>query len=316
MEYEGRICRPPMERSSFMLPVMVGCSYNKCKFCNLFRDIKYRELALSEIEAELIRVKNLNGNLSKIFLGDGSAFDLKTEHLLKILNLIHEYFPDCNCINMDATITGILQKSDAELETLYAQDIRTLYIGIESGLDDVLLFMNKDHTMAEAERAISKIQKHGYSFGAHIMTGIAGKGRSIENAKATAEFLNKTKPVRVINFSMFLHKEGLLYKDIKSGKYAAASEMENLEEEKKLVELLGDDGSPIFYDGFHDYLEFRVRVALPKDRAKMLKIIQDKIENYKPPKNDYAFVNGECTPSLEKADGSGKIWKTVLSESC
>lgn len=67
MEYEGRICRPPMERSSFMLPVMVGCSYNKCKFCNLFRNIKYRDLSLSEIEEELIRVKNLNGSLSKFF---------------------------------------------------------------------------------------------------------------------------------------------------------------------------------------------------------------------------------------------------------
>ena len=311
MEYEGRICRPPMERSSFMLPVMVGCSYNKCKFCNLFRNIKYRDLSLSEIEEELIRVKNLNGSLSKIFLGDGSAFNLETEHLLKILNLIHKYFPDCNCINMDATITGILQKTDTELETLYTQGIRTLYIGIGTGLEDVLLFMNKDHTRAEAEMAVSKIQGHGYFFGAHIMTGIAGKGRSIANAEATAEFLNKTKPIRVINFSMFLHKEVPLYKDIKAGKYEAASEMENLKEEKRLIELLGDEDNPIFYDGFHDYLEFRVRGTLPKDREKMLKSIQNKIESYKPLQNDYAFVNGECTPSLEKADGSGKIWKTA-----
>lgn len=311
MEYEGRICRPPMERSSFMLPVMAGCSYNKCKFCNLFRSIKYRELPLSQIEEELIRVKNLNGNLSKIFLGDGSAFDLKTEHLLKILNLIHKYFPDCNCINMDATITGILQKNDAELARLYTHGIRTLYIGIESGLEDVLLFMNKDHTRAEAERAISKIQEHGYSFGAHIMTGIAGKDRSIENAEATAEFLNRTKPIRVVNFSMFLHKEVPLYKDIREGKYQAASETENLIEEKRLIELLGNEVCPIFYDGFHDYLEFRVRGSLPKDREKMLKHIQAKIESYKPMQNDYAFVNGECTPSLEKSDGTGKVWKTA-----
>ena len=58
MEYEGRICRAPMERASYMLPVMVGCSYNKCKFCNLFRDLKYRELPLEQVEEELQRVKN------------------------------------------------------------------------------------------------------------------------------------------------------------------------------------------------------------------------------------------------------------------
>ena len=77
MEYEGRICRAPMERASYMLPVMVGCSYNKCKFCNLFRDLKYRELPLEQVEEELQRVKNLGGNPRKIFLGDGNAFGLK-----------------------------------------------------------------------------------------------------------------------------------------------------------------------------------------------------------------------------------------------
>lgn len=65
MEYEGRICRAPMERASYMLPVMVGCSYNKCKFCNLFRDLKYRELPLEQVEEELQRVKNLGGNPEK-----------------------------------------------------------------------------------------------------------------------------------------------------------------------------------------------------------------------------------------------------------
>ena len=59
MEYEGQICRAPMERSSFMLPIMVGCSYNRCRFCNLFRHLKYRELSFEQIEKELARVKEI-----------------------------------------------------------------------------------------------------------------------------------------------------------------------------------------------------------------------------------------------------------------
>ena len=62
MEYEGQICRSPMERSAFMLPVAVGCSYNACKFCTLFKHLKYRELPLEQIEAELIRVSEIGGN--------------------------------------------------------------------------------------------------------------------------------------------------------------------------------------------------------------------------------------------------------------
>ena len=95
MNYEGQICRAPMERSAFMLPVMVGCSYNQCKFCNLFRHLKYRELPMEQIEEELRRVRNLSGSPKKIFLGDGNAFGMKTEHLLEILQMIERYFPEC-----------------------------------------------------------------------------------------------------------------------------------------------------------------------------------------------------------------------------
>ena len=128
MDYEGQICRAPMERSAFMLPVMVGCSYNRCKFCNLFRHLTYRELPMDKIEGELRRVKQAGGSPKKIFLGDGNAFGLKTERLLQILERIHAYFPECMCINMDATVTSIRQKSDRELELLYDSGVRHLYL--------------------------------------------------------------------------------------------------------------------------------------------------------------------------------------------
>lgn len=310
MEYEGRICSPPMERASFQLPVMTGCQYNSCKFCNLFRDIKYRELPLKQIEEELLRVKKINGNPSKIFLGDGNAFGLKTAKLLRISELIHNYFPNCKSINSDATVTGILQKTDEELKLLYGAGIKCLYIGIETGLDDVLRFMNKDHNNAQAELAIGKIKKCGYVFGAHIMSGIAGADRGIENAKATASFLNKMKPVSVINFSMFLHKEVPLYNDIIEGNYRAAHELENLKEEHYLLELIDVDTTcPIAYEGFHDFLGLRVRGNLPYDKNKMLTYIENKIKQYELKAPEYAFVCGECSKALEKDNGAaGKVW--------
>lgn len=277
MNYEGQICRAPMERASFMLPVMVGCSYNRCRFCILFKHLKYRVLPLEQIEEELRRVKNAGGNPERIFLGDGNAFDLPSERLLEILEMVHIYFPDCQSVNMDATVTGIQKKSDEELRQLYEAGVRHLYIGIESGLDDVLAFMDKDHTLAEAYEAIKRLREAGLVYDAHIMTGVAGSGRGVENAEHLAEFLNRTKPARVINFSMFIYEEAPLYERIRTGEFIPASEIENLIEARQLIKLLDVQG--LAYDGFHDYVEFRVWGQLPKDREKMIKILDKKIES-------------------------------------
>lgn len=268
MEYEGQICRPPMEKASFMLAISVGCAYNRCKFCNLFKHLKHRELPMEQIEAELMRVKAVNGNPKQVFLGDGNAFGRQTAELLEILKMIHSYFPACQSVNTDATVTDISNKTDEELISLKEEGLCNLYLGIESGLDDVLVFMNKDHDLSQAYREIERMKSAGLVFNAHIMTGIAGAGRGIENAEKTAEFFNRTKPERITNFSLFLDQRTPLYREIQKGTFFPADELENLEEERRLLELLQTDG--LIYDGFHDYIEFRVKGVLPKDRDKML----------------------------------------------
>lgn len=278
MNYEGQICRAPMERASYMLPVAVGCSYNRCKFCMLFKHLKYRELPLAQVEEELKRVQRAGGSPRRIFLGDGNAFGLETSRLLVILDMIRRYFPDFESVNMDATVTNIRMKSDEELTKLYDAGVRHLYLGIESGLDDVLGFMDKDHSLSEAYEAVRRIQKAHMVYDAHMMTGVAGKGRGIQNAEQTAEFFNRTKPHRIINFSMFLHKEAPLYREVEAGRFKPAGELENLQEEKRLLEMLSVEH--LEYDGFHDFIEYRVRGKLPEDRKRMLDSLEKCIEKY------------------------------------
>lgn len=304
MNYEGQICRAPMERSSFMLPVTVGCPYNQCKFCNLFRHLRYRELPAEKIEEELKRVKDVGGSPTKIFLGDGNAFGLKTERLFWILERIQSYFPDCRTINMDATVTSILQKSEQELKRLAECGVRHLYLGIESGLEDVLAFMKKDHTVSEAYEAIERLQAAGLIYDAHIMTGVAGRGRGQENADALAHFLNQTHPAYVVNFSMFIHREVPLYREIKKGNYVPADELESLREEKRLLEQLN---IPVKYEGFHDYLQIRVRGKLPSDHEKMVGKLETFIKKYEAKPPIYALVQGEC-PNLVKCDNLENVW--------
>lgn len=304
MNYEGQICRAPMERSSFMLPVTVGCPYNQCKFCNLFRHLRYRELPAEKIEEELKRVKDIGGSPTKIFLGDGNAFGLKTERLFWILERIQSYFPDCRTINMDATVTSILQKSEQELKRLAEYGVRHLYLGIESGLEDVLTFMKKDHTVFEAYEAIERLQAAGLIYDAHIMTGVAGRGRGRENADALAQFLNQTHPAHVVNFSMFIHREVPLYREIENGNYVPADELESLREEKRLLEQLN---IPVKYEGFHDYIQIRVRGKLSSDQEKMVGKLETFIKKYEAKPPIYALVQGEC-PDLVKCDNLENVW--------
>lgn len=242
----------------------------------LFKHLKYRELPLEQIEQELQRVAKINGNPKTVFLGDGNAFCLTTEQLLQILDLVHQYFPACQEINMDATVTSIAEKSTEQLRALREAKVRRLYLGIESGLDDVLAFMQKDHTIAQAYQQIARIQQLGFIYDAHMMTGIAGHGRGQENAEQLAAFFNRTQPGRIINFSLFLHRSSPLYRDIQKGTFTPADELENLQEERRLLELL--ELKHTEYDGFHDFIEFRVRGTLPEDKAKMLASLDKAIE--------------------------------------
>ncbi|MDR1581562.1 MAG: radical SAM protein [Synergistaceae bacterium] len=278
MNYEGLICHPPMERSSFELPVVVGCAYNQCKFCTFFKHLRYRLLPLEQIEEELRRVRDVGGNPKQVFLGDGNAFGIETPRLLLILERIFHYFSNCRMVNMDATVTDIRDKTDRELRQLKKAGVNRLYLGIEGGLDDVLAFMQKDHNIEQAYREIQRMQNAELVFNAHIMTGVAGAGRGLENAEKLAEFFNRTQPERVVNFSLFLSRSAPLYRDISAGRFIPADEVENLMEAHRLLELLKTNF--LLYDGFHDQLGLRVWGILPQERAKMLRKLNDAIAIY------------------------------------
>lgn len=292
MDYEGQICRAPMERASYMLPIMVGCSYNSCRFCNLFRHLKFRALPMEEIEAECARVEALGGSPKRIFLGDGNAFVFPAEYLLEIMEMVRKHFPEVQEFRMDATVQSVLAKTDEELSKLSRAGVTHLYLGIESGLEDVLRFMNKGNTLAEAEEAIRRLHRAGIEYDAHIMTGIAGKGRSLENASALAAFLNRTKPAHIVNFSLFLHEEVPLFAEVKRGAFVPADELESLREERYLIELLAAEGEgEMQYDGFHDFIEVRTRGTLPGDREKMLRHLDDAIAAWEEKSPVYAVIS-------------------------
>ena len=305
MEYEGQICRAPMERSAYKLPVMVGCCYNQCIFCTLFKHLRFRLIPVEEIEADIRRVHDAGGRPRKIFLGDGSAFALHTDHLMQIINLIHRCFPECGEINMNATVRSIMDKSDEELALLAENGVRHLYIGLESGLEDVLSFMNKGNTVAQLRDAVERIRQFGMEFDAHIMTGAAGSGRGAENAAATASVLAELGASSATNFSMFIHHETPLYDEIQKGRFAPASEYENLIEDRELITQISDKllslGHTMKYEGFHDFIAFHVWGILPRDRDKMTARLDKAIDEYRNKQEIVSVIEPGSTFEIKSA---------------
>lgn len=251
-----------------MLPIMVGCAHNKCKFCGLFKHLKFRELPLIQVEDEISRVVSEGGNPQNVFLGDGNAFCLPADHIVKVAESLSDSFSNLKHINMDATVRDIASKSDEELELLASLGVWNLYIGIECGLEDVLEFMNKGNTLEEAKIAINRIKNAGMTYSAHIMSGIAGAGRGEENAHALAKFFNETQPLNICNFDLGLHRSVELWDDYKEGVYKVSPASERFLEEKILIEEIVAKAD-MNYDAVFEAPPLRFRGTLPKDKEKL-----------------------------------------------
>lgn len=272
MNHEGQLYCVSMQYDSFVLRVMTGCHYNGCRFCGMFKKVPHGVMPLPEVEEELARVVKAGGNPRKVFLMDGDALYLPTDYLLKILNLIHQYFPACEEVNTEATVSDVLEKSVQELRLLKAAGLCHVYVGIETVLDDVLAFMNKDHTAVQGREAAARLLEAGLYFDAHVITGIAGAGRGEENALTLVEFFKEMIPHDISNFTLGIFESSPLYKDVMEGRFSPASEQENLKEMRLLISSLNtcaDEG--LRYFGINEYTHARVKGLLPHDREAMLK---------------------------------------------
>ena len=242
MQYNGQIWRPPVEANTFLLPVTEGCTHNTCRFCSMFKDIPFRMLDLADVEDVLKEGVNMYHQhgmpVKRIYLIGGDPFAMNFENLKKRIDLIHKHAPECETITMYASIDNIARKSDEELRLLKEMGVDDLYVGIESGLDDVLEHINKGHTVAQAIEQCQRLNRIGIHHMSLLMLGVAGHGRGEENAKATAKLLNAVDPRMILLMSMTINEDMDLQKDVDAGTFTLATEMEMLAEEKVLIENL------------------------------------------------------------------------------
>ena len=276
MHYTGTIYRPPFEARSLLLQVTTGCSHNRCSFCTMYRDEPFRVEPLEQIEEDLAEARQYVPNVTRVFLENGDPFALSADRLEQIAVMIHAYLPRVETIAMYASIKNVIGKSDEELRRLRNLGINELNIGVESGLDEALVYMNKGYTSDQAKHELNRLKEAGIDYGANIILGCAGPERRHENAAATAALLNETKPYLIFTGTIHSDPGCPLYEDIQNGRFVESTFGEYLDEEEELLELLELTDCYLF--GLHPSNIVTMHGNLPEDKAVMLDLIRKRRE--------------------------------------
>lgn len=278
MHYTGTIWRPPYEAYSLLIQVTAGCTHHSCKFCTLYEDLpfKFKLSPFSEIEQDLAEASKYYHKVPRVFFTGANPFVLSTEKLKTLAKMVKEYFPKYETIGCFARITDITPKTVEELRGLRALGYDGITIGVETGDDEMLAFMNKGFQSKDTIEQCKKLEAANISYNFFYLTGISGAGRAEIGAKETAKVFNQLHP-RIIESSMLtIYKNSELYEEIQKGNWREESEIEKLIELKTLIENLKIT-TRIVTDGASNLIQ--VRGNLPKDKEKLIKHLQYQISN-------------------------------------
>lgn len=274
MHYTGTIWRPPYEANSLLIEVTAGCTHHSCKFCTLYDDLpfKFRMSPPEDIEADLGEVQSRlhlrNGqSIDRIYLVGANPFVLTFERLKQIAEMIHRYIPSCKTIGCFARVTDVTLKTDAELEELRKLGYDGITIGVETGDETALGFMNKGYHAEDIVTQTHRLDESQIGYNFFYLTGISGAGRGVEGALQSADIFNQTHP-KIIGSSMLtIYPESELYQEIQAGNWAEEGELEKLQELKSLIEHLEIS---VFFATLGASNAIRVQGMLPKDRKTMM----------------------------------------------
>ncbi len=283
MKYTGPVYRPPYEANTLLLQVTVGCAHNKCTFCTMYRDVQFSMEKLDQIERDLQEAKQQHPNVRRVFLVNGDAFVLSARRLKPIAELIHKYLPKVETITMYASVSNLKGKTDEELKELRELKINELWVGAETGHAETLTYLNKGTSLEDSQKQLKRLNQAGLDFYFGFMFGAAGSGKGMENAAATAKLINETNPIGIVPTTLGANANSPLANDIEDGKFQLATEIEVLEEQKKLIDLIEIETE---YLGIHGINTVTFDSLLPRDKEKSIKRVDSYIERL-----DDAYLN-------------------------
>jgi radical SAM superfamily enzyme YgiQ (UPF0313 family) len=271
MRYLGSVYRPPSEARSLIVQVTYGCSHNTCAFCSMYKEKHFSLRPMEEILEDFWMARQSYPKVEKIFLADGDALVRKASELESILDTIRKLFPECQRVTCYASPSSIRIRTDEELKTLHGKGLTMVYMGLESGCDDVLKKMRKGHMCEEIVAMGQKIHRSGIALSVTAITGLGGPDLLERHAVETAEAFNAMNPEYIGMLTLMVEPETPLYDWVHDGSFHLLTQSQVLEETRLLVQHLDSPGSVFRMNHASNYLV--LKGTLNQDRDAMLRTI-------------------------------------------
>jgi len=276
MNYEGNIYRPPTEADSLIIQLTIGCSHNGCIFCGMFKDKEFRLRPIDEVMEELNEARLTHQYIRSIFLADGDALSYRTKDLIKIFEYIKINIPECKHVASYATPRSLLLKKQEELDILHQKGLAVLYLGVESGSDNVLKYMNKGATADEIIIAGQKAKTAGFQLVAMMVAGLGGKNLWKEHATHSGRVLSLIKPDFIAAMTLNIVPGTKLYDKVQCGEFKMLTPYEILYETKMLINNIDIEGCVFLTNHISNYVY--IYGTFNKEKSKMYMQIDDAIK--------------------------------------
>lgn len=266
--YNYPLFRPPAEADNIIIQVTLGCSYNNCSFCSMYKTKKYQERSLEDIYKDIDAFATAYPTAHKIFLADGDALTLPTANLVQILKYLQHSFQKLKRVSTYASAQNLLEKSEQDLELLQANTLNLIYYGIETGNDIILKKITKGVNKSEIIKSLNKVPK-GMKISATVILGIGGAKYTKEHIIDTANIINNTTINYLSTLQLGIEEDAKdnFYKHFSN--FTPLDDSQVLDEQKRFLELL-DPTNQIIFRSNHASNVLHLSGTLPKDTDKLL----------------------------------------------
>jgi radical SAM superfamily enzyme YgiQ (UPF0313 family) len=273
LDYVYPLYRPPSEANSIIFQVTLGCSFNQCSYCDMYRSKTYSERTWEEIKMEIDITSESYPDTKRIFLADGDAINISTERLVQILEYVYKRFPLLERVSSYAMPMNLLQKTDSELMTLRSAGLKMLYVGIESGSNIILKKITKGATYNTIVQSCKKAKENNYVLSCMIILGLGGKKYTSEHIEETAKIISEVSPDYL--GALNLHLDDSLYNEFMTKfkePFEFLNDMQILNELEFLVRGI-NSSSPIIFRANHASNVYSIKGTLPYDKLRILELI-------------------------------------------
>jgi radical SAM superfamily enzyme YgiQ (UPF0313 family) len=284
VRYYGMVIRPPSEANSLILQVTYGCSHNKCTFCGTYLDKPFRVRPIEEVFEDIDSVR-WREEVTRVFLCDGNALVLPQDHLISILDRLNETYPNLQRVGIYANAKDILRKTSDELCELRKRKLGIIYIGLESGSDEVLRRVKKGATAKEQIEAVCKAQDADIKMSVIALLGLGGRELSEVHAIETAKALNQMQPRFASFLTLILVPGTELADQYERGEFELLKPIEFLKELKMVVQNLELEKTIFRTNHASNFLA--LEGVLSKDKEKILYELERGISGEVPLRPDF-----------------------------